>query len=169
MNITSVAPALWDNEVVKRLAGIAVIFMCAVCAADFEAGLAAYEKGDYATAFKEWKELADEGHPAAQFNLALLYHDGRGVPQDFRNAFKWFERSANQGYSRAQLNLGAFYGVGKGVKRDYQQAYKWLSLCAATGNGSCGAQRDLVAKKLSGSKLGQAQQMARDWKPVPER
>jgi uncharacterized protein len=156
-------------KLITHLAGITVLFVCSAGAADFETGLAAYEKGDFTTAAKEWQPLAEDGHPAAQFNLALLYHDGRGVPQDFRTAFRWFERAANQGYSRAQLNLGALYGVGKGVKRDYVEAYRWLSLCAASGLDSCVAQRDLVAKKLNSSKLAQAQQKARDWKAKPER
>lgn len=152
----------------NHLVCVALLLVGSASAADFDAGLAAFEKGDYAAAVKEWQPLADEGHQLAQFNLALLYHDGRGVPQDYRSAFRWFERAANQGYSRAQLNLGAMYGVGKGVKRDYAEAYKWLSLCAASGLESCVAQRDLVAKKLSGGKLSQAQQKAREWKAKPE-
>jgi len=136
--------------------------------ADFAAGVAAYEKGDYLTARREWQPLADDGNAAAQFNLGLLYYDGRGVPQDFSEAARWFERSANQGYAKAQHNLGAMYGVGKGVKRDYMLAYKWLSLCGAAGEESCIGQRDLVAEKLKSSKLAAAQRMTRDWKAVEE-
>ncbi len=135
----------------------------ALCA-DFNAGLAAYEKGDYATALKEWQTLAQSGGAAAQYNLGLLYYDGKGVPQDFGEAAKWFERAADQGYAKAQHNLGAVYAVGKGVKRDYGKAYMWLSLCAASGDSSCAGQRDLVAEKLSGSKLAAAQRLTREWK-----
>jgi TPR repeat protein len=95
----------------------------------------------------------------------LLYYDGRGVPQDFAEAARWFERSADQGYTKAQHNLGAVYAVGKGVKRDYSKAYMWLSLCAASGDSSCTGQRDLVAGKLSASKLTAAQRLTREWKP----
>ena len=133
--------------------------------ADFAAGAAAYDKGDYATALKEWEPLAQAGGAAAQFDLGLLYYDGRGVPQDFAQAAEWFEKAANQGYAKAQHNLGAMYAVGKGIKRDYAQAYKWLSLCAAAGEESCAAQRDLIAQKLSSSKLAAAQRLTRDWKP----
>ena len=42
-------------------------------AADFAAGVEAYQKGDYATALKEWQPLADQGGSAAQFNIWLLY------------------------------------------------------------------------------------------------
>ena len=49
--------------------------------ADFQAGLDAFQKGDYVGAAKEWRPLAEEGDPIAQFNLGLLYLDGHGVPQ----------------------------------------------------------------------------------------
>lgn len=133
--------------------------------ADFAAGAAAYEKGDYSTALSEWQPLAEAGGSAAQFNLGLLYYDGKGAPQDFARAAEWFEKASEQGYAKAQHNLGAMFAVGRGVKRDYTQAYKWLSLCAAAGDQSCSAQRDLVAQKLSSSKLAAAQRLTRDWKP----
>ena len=135
---------------------------------DFAAGLAAYDKHDYATAFKEWKPIAESGDAQAQLNLGLMYLDGTGVPQSFPDAIHWFRRAADQGQTQAQLNLGAMYGVGKGVKRDYIQAYKWLALCAASGDDKCTAQRDLVAKKLSASKLAEAQRQAKDWQPKKE-
>ena len=137
-------------------------------AADFATGLTAYQKGDFVTAAKEWRPIAEQGDPAVQFNLGLLYLDGQGVPLDLDQAVKWFNRSAEQGYDKAQLNLGALYSVGKGVKRDYVQAYKWLNICASTGNAKCVAQRDLIAKKLTGSKLASAQHLASEWSPKKE-
>ena len=140
---------------------------CLTCLAwaDFATGLNAYQKGDYATAIKEWRPLAEQGDAAAQFNLGLLYYDGLGVPTDYVQAADWFLKSAEQDYDKAQLNLGALYGIGKGVKRDYVQAYKWLNLCAAKGDTKCTAQRDLVAKKLNASKLATAQRLSSEFKP----
>ncbi len=137
-------------------------------AADFATGLKAYQKGDYVTAAKEWRPLAEQGDAADQFNLGLLYLNGQGVPQDLDQAVQWFTRSAEQDYDKAQLNLGAMYGAGNGVKRDYVQAYKWLNICASKGNAKCVTQRDLVAKKLSGSKLAKAQHLASEWSPKKE-
>src|SRR5271170_7846854 len=98
------------------------LFLSLAAAADFSAGLSAYQKKDYAAAVKEWRPLAEMGDAPSQFNLGLLYIDGLGVPQDYGQAISWFERSAQQGYEKAQLNLGAMYGGGRGVKRDYVQA-----------------------------------------------
>lgn len=131
----------------------------------FEDGLKAYQDHDYATALKDWRPLAEKGNTMAQFNLALLYFDGKGVPQDFETAAQWFERAADQGYTRAQHNLGEMYAIGQGVKKDYVQSYKWLSLCAASGNETCSSHRDWVGKKLKGSQLAAAQRLAREWKP----
>lgn len=144
----------------------ACFVLTGVLAADFSSGLNAYQKRDYATALKEWTPLAESGDAPSQFNLGLMNYEGQGVAQNYTEAAKWFRMAADQGYAKAQYDLGAMYGAGKGVKRDYTQAYMWLSLCAAKGDEKCAAQRDLVAQKLSGSKLANAQRMAREWKPV---
>jgi len=136
--------------------------------ADFKAGLDAYKKGDYVTAAKEWRPLAEMGDPVTQFNLGLLYLDGHGVPESPEEAVNWFRRAAEQGYAEAQHNLGAMYASGEGVKRDYVQAYKWLNLCAASGNAGCASQRDLVAKKLKRSQIAEAQRLATEFQPHKE-
>lgn len=136
--------------------------------ADFQAGLDAYQKGDYVAAAKEWQPLAGQGDAVAQYNLGLLYLDGHGVPESLATAVEWFRRAAEQDYAPAQHNLGAMYGSGHGVKRDYIQAYKWLNLCAAKGNTGCASQRDLIAKKLKASQLAEAQRLATDFKPQKE-
>jgi uncharacterized protein len=137
-------------------------------AADFATGLTAFQKGDYAIAVQEWRPIAEGGDAFVQYNMGLLSVDGHGVPQDYGEAVKWFRRSAEQGYAPAQHNLGAMYGAGQGVKRDYVLAYKWLNLCAAQGNSGCVSQRDLVAQKLKGSKLAQAQKLSSEFTPKKE-
>jgi uncharacterized protein len=136
--------------------------------ADFQAGVDAFQKGDYATAAKEWRPLAEAGDPIAQFNLGLLYLDGHGVPQSPAEAASWFRRAAEQDYVPAQHNLGAMYGTGQGVKRDLIQAYKWLNICAAKGNSGCVTQRDLLAKKLKPGQIAEAQRLATQFQPQQE-
>ena len=57
--------------------------------ADFQKGFAAYQSADYATALREWKQLAEQGDPIAQNNLGLMYAKGHGVTQDYKTAVKW--------------------------------------------------------------------------------
>ena len=47
--------------------------------ADFQKGFDAADKGDFATALKEWKPLAEQGDADAQYYLGLMYAQGKGV------------------------------------------------------------------------------------------
>ena len=42
-------------------------------------GFNAYEGGDYATALREWKPLAEQGDASAQYSLGVMYKKGQGV------------------------------------------------------------------------------------------
>jgi TPR repeat protein len=48
---------------------------------DFQKGVDAWDRGDFATALREWKPLAEQGDAVAQFNLGLMYANGDGDPQ----------------------------------------------------------------------------------------
>ncbi|HJS65711.1 MAG TPA: tetratricopeptide repeat protein [Nitrospiraceae bacterium] len=101
--------------------------------ADFQAGMDANNREDYATALREWRPLAEHGNVLAQYNLGMLYRKGRGVPQDDVQARKWYEKAAAQGQAKAQFNLGTLYFNGEGVPKDYQQALRWFRLAADQG------------------------------------
>ena len=95
---------------------------------------AAYGRGDYATALRLIRPLADQGNALAQFLLGLMYVEGRGVPQNDAEAVKWFRLAADQGSASARNNLGVAYWNGLGVPRDYAEAVKWFRLAADQGN-----------------------------------
>jgi len=96
-------------------------------------GMAAYNSGDYATTYRLWKPLADQGDAGAQYNLGDLYDYGQGVPQDYAQAAYWYRKAADQGYAPAQNNLGVLYDVGHGVPQDYAQAAYWYRKAADQG------------------------------------
>ncbi|MEC9077516.1 MAG: hypothetical protein VX696_00905 [Pseudomonadota bacterium] len=50
--------------------------------ADYEKGNAAYKSGDYESALRVLKTLARPGSVCAQFNLAVSYRDGQGLPRN---------------------------------------------------------------------------------------
>ncbi len=102
--------------------------------ADFRKGLDAAQRGDYATALREWKPLAEQGNAKAQVELGALYSEGEGVPQDFKEAVKWYRLSAEQGNAEAQFNLGAMYSLGMGVPKNDREAVKWYRLAAEQGD-----------------------------------
>ncbi len=51
--------------------------------------IAAWERGDYQTAFEIWQPLAEGGDQDAQFGLINLYTYGRGTPRDRKKAYIW--------------------------------------------------------------------------------
>jgi uncharacterized protein len=116
--------------------------------AGFDEGLVAAEKSDYITALQHWQPLAAQGHPASQFNLALMYHHGNGLPRNLEQAAHWYRKAAEQGYANAQNSLGALYESGDGIPKDLAEAVKWYRLSAAQGNKW--GQRNL--QKLQGSR-----------------
>ena len=95
--------------------------------------LAAYQVGDYETALRELKSLAEQGNAAASYNLGVMYNEGDGVPQDDTKAVKWFRKAAEQGDAEAQVILGKSYADGRGVPQDDTEAVKWTRMAAEQG------------------------------------
>jgi clan AA aspartic protease (TIGR02281 family) len=99
----------------------------------FEDATAAYQRGDYATAYRLVRPLADQGNAGAQISLGLMYSKGEGVPQNYTEAMKWFRLAADQGVPEAQFTLGRMYHDGEGVPLDYAEATKWYRKAADQG------------------------------------
>ncbi len=74
--------------------------------AGLKEGAAAQKRGDYATALRELRPLAEQGNAKAQYNLGVMYDKGRGVPQDYAKAVGWWRKAAEQGDAKAQYKIG---------------------------------------------------------------
>jgi TPR repeat protein len=72
-------------------------------------GVAAHERGEYATAMRLLRPLADQGNAGAEFFLALMYVAGQGVVRDDAAAISWYRKAADQGHAGAQYSLGIVY------------------------------------------------------------
>ncbi|NNE85332.1 MAG: sel1 repeat family protein [Alphaproteobacteria bacterium] len=103
-------------------------------AQDYNAGVAAFQDGDYAGALNIWTPLAENEDADAQRNIGAMYQRGLGVPQSDAEAVKWYRRAAENGHPRAQQNLGVMYEEGAGVPQDYVEAAAWYRAAAAQGN-----------------------------------
>ena len=124
--------------------------------------MTAAQSGDFATALKEWKPLAEEGNAVAQNNLGLMYHNGWGVPQDYKEAVYWYRLAAEQGDAKAQGNLGVMYAFGNGVIKDYVYAHMWGNIASMNGNDLGALLRDDFAEKMTSSQIEEAQLLARE-------
>jgi TPR repeat protein len=130
--------------------------------ADYQKGLAAARSGNYATALREFRALAEQGHASAQYNLGLMYDNGRGVTQDYKESAKWYRKSVEQGHAEAQYNLGVLYGNGNGVRQDNVYAHMWFDIVASNGDANGAVNRDIVLKRMTKEQLEEAQQLARE-------
>ncbi|MEE9140474.1 MAG: tetratricopeptide repeat protein [Alphaproteobacteria bacterium] len=147
----------------KRTA-LAIVLLAGVslsARADFDAGIAAYERGDYITAYREFRPLAIQGVGSAQYNLGLMYRDGAGVVKDYVEAVTWFRRAADQGIAEAQNKLGDMYNNGKGVPQNYPEAVNWYRKAAERGVAS--AQFNLAVKHFRGEGVPQDYVLAHMW------
>jgi len=110
--------------------------------ANYEAGSAAYDAGDYDKALRIWRPLAEKGDVRAQRGMGKMYEKGRGVERDFATALKWYRPAAEKGDAESQYRLSVGYGYGLGVKKDEAKAIEWLRKAAE--NGQKRAQRSLA-------------------------
>ncbi len=133
--------------------------------AEFQTGQDALDRGDFRTAYRVFRTLAEKGFAKAQYDLALMYRKGKIVPQNNAEAVKWFRRAASQGHVQAQVNLGKMYLQGRGVPENYVLAHKWFNLAAARGDIDSRKLRDGVAGKMTPSLIAEAQRLASQWKP----
>ena len=119
----------------RHFLAAALTFMLAlpVAAQDFQKGLKAAQSGDYATALREWRPLAEQGDTSAQSNLAIMYYNGRGVAQDYAEAVKWYRKAAEQGFAEGQSGLAIMYYNGRGVVQDYAESVRWNRKAAEQG------------------------------------
>src|SRR3954471_18691435 len=101
--------------------------------ASLDAGAAAYEAGDYQTAWFNFWTLAQKGDPLAQFNLSRLYEFGRGVERDPAQARAWTEQAARQNYAPAMFTLGQYYHLGIGGSANAEEARRWYMAAAEAG------------------------------------
>ena len=149
---------------------LSIVGLAAPTWADYEAGVQAFSRADYATALREWRPLAEQGHAGAQYQLGLLYDFSKGVPQDFATARQWYEKAAAQGHAGAQHNLGGMYEFGHGVTRDDVLAYMWYHLAAGQPNGDewrdlAAENRDGIADHMTSVQIADAKMRAQEWKP----
>ena len=67
----------------------------------YQEGCDAYERGDYDTALKEFRPLAEQGDPLAQSYLGGMYAEGEGLPKDYVLAHMWMNLAAAKGVQEA--------------------------------------------------------------------
>ena len=133
-------------------------------------GVAAYKRGDFATALRELQPLAEQGHADAQHALGRIYdqtlaryhYKELNVPQDYKTAVQWFRRAAEQGYAEAQASLSMMYFAGKGVLKDYVYAHMWANIAASGGAKHLIGIRKIIELEMTPFQIIKAQKLAQE-------
>jgi len=111
----------------------------------YQLGALLYERAALPQEFMEvfiWiKKAADQGHPLAQYRMAGLYFEGRGIPQDPAKGIQWVQKClpglkvmAEKGEAAAQLNYGELFLMGIDVDMDLKVGFKWVRRAADQGH-----------------------------------
>jgi hypothetical protein len=100
-----------------------------------ETGLGVYQ--NYAEAAQMYQRCAAPGNWQGQWRLGVLYHDGKGVPQDFVLAYMWMSLAA------------------AGTSNTFDQLQAEFAKL-----------RDDIASKMTRDQIAEAQRLAREWKPA---
>lgn len=116
-------------------AALLLLFSASLPAGEFQAGVEAAADGDYVSAMRFWRPLAESGHVDAQFNLGLLFDSGLGAAMDQTRAAHWYERAAEAGDRTAQSYIAEMYAKGQGVERNDAKAVEWYRKAALQGDG----------------------------------
>ncbi len=106
--------------------------------ADFDRGLALYQRGDAAGAAEEWKLDAENGHVIAAFLVGHMYKSGNGLTQSNALAFPYFLQAAQRGHSDAQVETALYYYYGDeeaDIDQNYLEAVKWFEQAALQFSG----------------------------------
>ena len=88
------------------------------------------------------------------------------MAQDYTEARQWWEKAAAQGSASARSDLALLYANGLGGSQDLVQAYMWYSLAAGNGYEIATGYRNDLAKQMTPAQIAEAQQLAREWKPL---
>jgi uncharacterized protein len=115
------------------MAPIAQARSSAEIAADFTAGVTAYDAGDYEKAFKIWWELRFEDL-AAMRNLGMMLRKGIGTAKDPKKAEEIYLRAAEVGLPTAQADLADMYLKGDLGDPDLSAALPLLARAAAANH-----------------------------------
>ncbi len=89
-----------DKRMMKRVKANDPIALC-------QMGLKYYGKGDYEGAFECWTKAAELGDSQGHYQLASLYHDGRGVEKNMKKEVHHLEKAAIGGHPFARRNLAS--------------------------------------------------------------
>jgi TPR repeat protein len=101
-------------------------------------------------ALKLYQTAADQGSAVAMANVALVYHDGEGVPVDLEKALNWYGLSAKGGNLAAYYQLAQMYEDGEGVKASRAKAAQLYRVASESEDDEVAEAAESAVERLEG-------------------
>ena len=117
-----------------RISAALALLGAAPARADVDAGLAALDRRDYATAIRALVDATNTGDPRAAATLADIHERGLGVPRDYEQSLRWRQLAAEQGDAESAFRIGNRFARGDGVRRNETAALDWYRRAATRGH-----------------------------------
>lgn len=95
---------------------------------------AAFQRGQYLTAFQLALPRARGGDAAAQTLIAELYEKGLGIGRDTKEAAEWYRIAASTGNREAQFSYALKLLEGKDVPKDSEKGKEMMAEAANAGH-----------------------------------
>lgn len=118
--------------------------------------------GEGTERFFDLSEKAKTGDPAAEFELAKAFLEGKGIPKDEAQGLALLERAARDGQPQAQMQMAdRTYGDGNNPE-SYLSAYVWYAL--AQRGGVEGSDKKLIEleSRMTYEQLAEARKRVAD-------
>lgn len=100
----------------------------------YSQGMEMLEAGDYKEALKAFGRSAKEGNHDAQYQIGLMFLEGKGVAENPEDAAYWFRKAAQNGHVASQFEIGYCFANGIGVQHDARIAAEWFWRAAENGD-----------------------------------
>ncbi len=95
----------------------------------YNAGMNAYQAGDYTKAYEWLLQCEDEGHCA--YALGVMFYNGQGVTRSYKTSTTYYAKAAEAGILPAQVSAGFAYANAMGVPEDFDKAADYLKMAVA--------------------------------------
>ncbi|WP_417455046.1 peptidoglycan-binding protein [Kiloniella sp.] len=118
--------------------GLNLAMSTVAVSATYDDAMVAFDRQDYAVAFRDFSKAATSGNRDAQFMLGYVYSKGYGTTQDYVQAHKWFNIAASQGdreARRARDKLTPFMSAQQ-ISQAQEEAANWQPGSAEAKKGA---------------------------------
>ncbi len=144
----------------RWLWAVALLSMGARGEFDLDAGMKAFETGDYAAAYQAFRPLAAyHGYEEAMNQLGVMYEHGLGIERDGAQAAGWYEKAALRGHSKAMYNLGMLYAEGAALPRDLVKGLAWMAAAGDHREDDAVKVAKTLVARMSNEQIAAAKQL----------